>query len=200
MVDRQLAHPKASSRYYHQVRRPKNTANVPQALWQNLDNVVIAYGESSSAERGNKRVPRPPVYWVAERLSTGERFACTIQPEVPLTDTLLQHWELSREHFANAVPLEQARAAWQAFQKPQDQLVVYNPSTEHLLSYLDSGNTSCLVLKSVDLQPELRHKSLDERLAAANIPLPLPHHPGRAGQRLANLRAFTQHLHSLKIS
>ena len=62
-----------------------------------------------------------------------------------------------------------------------------------------SGATTipCLVLKSVDFNPQQRYGTLDELLVAEGIEATSPRHPGRAGKRSANLLAFVRHLHAL---
>lgn len=200
MVERQLAHPKAASRWHHNSRRTPVAGNIPFVLFHNLANIVVAYGESAAGQRGDKRVRRPPVFWVAERLGTGDRFTSAIEPEVPLTDSFLNHLDLSRDHFTAAQNLTQVQQAWSEFKRPDDIVVVYNPSTANLFTYLDRSDTPCLVLKSVELKNAPRHQSLEEQLNAWNVPIPSVQHPGRAGRRLASAIAFTHHLHRLSVS
>lgn len=198
MVERQLAHPKASARWHRNTRRSPLTGNIPFALFHNLQNVVVAYGESAAGARGDKRVRKPPVFWVAERLGTGETFAAPIQPDgVDLSDSFLSHLQLSREHFASAKTLQEVQAAWQNFRRPTDHVVVYNPSTAHLFSYVDTSDSACLVLKSVELKAQLRHQSLEDQLHAWQVPIPSAKLPGRAGHRLACAIALTHHLSHL---
>ncbi len=105
MVERQLAHPKNENGWRRNAARNGDSRNIPSALLGELDHIVVAYGESVADDYGGKRAARVPVYWTAQRLGTGERFACTIQPPAPLQSSLLGHWELTEEHFAHALPL-----------------------------------------------------------------------------------------------
>jgi DTW domain-containing protein YfiP len=197
MVERQLAHPKGEYGLRCHKKQGRTFSNIPLALLGNLENVVVAYGESTPRERGGQHPPRSPVYWVAERLGTGERFACAIQSTSPLSDALLEHFELTRGDFSNALPLNEARASWTSFLCPGDMLAVYNQSVADLLTHLGPGVTRCLALKSVALHPHRRHGTLDELVRAEGLVSTPARHPGRAGKRLANVRALVHHLNAL---
>lgn len=196
MIERQLAHPKVEYELRRRKRRNRTPVNIPLPLIHDLDRVVVAYGEAESGQRGCRKGRRLPVYWVAERLRTGERFACAIQPACPLQDTFLGHLELSPSDFANAVSQEEFRAAWKAFHRPGDTLAVYNQGTAQLLTDIGAEFSPCLVLKSVKLNLERRDLSLDKLLAELQVAVRPPRHPGRAGKRLANVKALVRHLHA----
>lgn len=198
MIDRQLAHPKNKNGWRRNTVRHRGGCNIPAALVDNLDRVVVAYGESVADDRDCKRTARVPVYWTAQRLGTGERFASAIQPRVPLQNSLHGHFELTEEHFRNASPLAEVRAAWEAFQRPDDIVVVYNTSTARLLAQLTNRFIPCLVLKSVDFNPHRRYSTLDELVAAEGLTVAPAQHPGRAGKRLASVVALIGHLRLLK--
>jgi hypothetical protein len=202
MVERQLAHPKHGGCWRRNAARTPDGRNIPAALVDEFDRIVVMYGESvpesAPDNRSSKRIARVPVYWTAERLGTGEQFACTIQPPAPLPASLLSHFELTAEHFQNPLPLAAARTAWQAFQRPDDIPVVYNTSTARLLENLTGRHIPCLVLKSVDFNPERRYGTLDELVAGEKLSVPPARHPGRAGKRLASIAALIEHLRALK--
>jgi DTW domain-containing protein YfiP len=197
MVDRQLAHPKSEHGGRRHERRRRTYRNIPLALLGNLDQVVVAYGESVSREHRSQRHPPAPLYWVAQRLGTGERFACAIRPDTPLQDALLGHLELTREDFSHALSLADVRASWAAFQRPGDIVAVYNQGVARLLEQISGISVPCLVLKSADFDRERRYRTLDELMHGEGIPVAAPEHPGRAGKRLANAVAFVRHLHAL---
>jgi DTW domain-containing protein YfiP len=202
-------------------KRPRQTIrNVPVAVANHFENIVVAYGESMPAEKTRRggdtergRVfesapspclpcahsgsPAMPAYWVAERLGTGELFSARIAPPVPPDDGLLGHWELTAADFAVALSPAEAAAAWKAFARPTDVLTVFNQGAARLAQTL--APASCLVLKSVDLHPDRRYATLEELLVTEQIPVPPALHPGRAGRRLANLAAYVRHLHALAI-
>ena len=202
MVERQLAHPKHGGGWRRNAARSPGGRNIPAALIDEHDRIVVMYGESvpeSVPDEGDcQRTTRVPVYWTAQRLGSGERFARAIQPPARLPSSLLGHFELSEEHFRSALPLAEARAAWQAFERPDDVLVVYNTSTARLLARLTSRSTPCLVLKSVDFNPDRRYGALDELVAGEGLAVAPPQHPGRAGKRLASILALIEHLRTLK--
>ncbi len=197
MVERQLAHPKAENGWRRNAVRSRGGRNIPAALLGNLDQIVVAYGESAAAERGCKPVSRSPVYWAAQRLGTGERFACAIEPQVPLLDAILGYLELTQEDFVRALSLDEARTAWAEFHRQDDILVVYNHSTARLLTQITKQFTPCLVLKSVDFNPQRRYGTLDELVAAEGLAVVPAQHPGRAGKRLASVVALIGHLRVL---
>lgn len=196
MVERQLGHPKSEQVRKHIGRRKRTVRNIPQALGD-LDNLVVAYGESAPAQRDCWHLSRQPVYWVAERLLTGERFGVFIRPGFELSETYLAHLELASEDFAGAQSLREARAAWSAFLQPGDTVAVYNQGTARLYHQLSSTAGQCIVLKSVDFHPGRRYQSLDELLAAeGQMPEPAKQH-GRAERRLAQVIAFARFLNAL---
>ena len=197
MIDRQLAHPKEVLGWRRNRRRNRTPLNIPRVLTGDLDDVVVAYGESAAGERGCKRAPRPPVYWVAERLGSGERFTSAIQPESALQDSFLAHLELTEEDFAAALSHDEFRASWASYLRPGDTLAAYAQSTLRLLEHIDGESAGCLVLKSVSFNPDGQHGTLDELLAAQGLASVPARHPGRAGKRLANAVVLARHLNAL---
>ncbi len=197
MVERQLAHAKSEYGWRRNESRNRTSRNIPLALLGDLDHVVVAYGESAAGGRGCDRVPRYPVFWVAQRFGTGERFACAIQPDFPLQESFLGHLELTHEHFSQALSPDEFCRSWAAFQRPSDTLVVYSHNTAHLLTRISANCTPCLVLKSVDFNPQQRYRSLDELLTGEGLVSAPAQHPGRAGKRLANALALVRHLNIL---
>ncbi len=192
MVERQLVHRQrqAAQRWLH---TPKRTfKNIPRELLGDLNDIVVVYGEAYPGVRGQKRVPAPPVYWVAERLGTGERFSCAIQPACPFPADFWQHLELTPNDFAQAVSAEEARHRWEAFCRNDDVVVAGEPGSGHLLQQLVERPTPCLVLKSVDVSLPLPD------LAAAPLPYVAPL-PGRAGNRLAAAVALAGRLRALAL-
>jgi hypothetical protein len=157
----------------------------------------VAYGESAALDRDGEHAARTPVYWVAQRLGTGERFVCVIQPAAPLEDDFLGHLELTRENFSQAHSLSNARRLWAAFRRPGDAVVVYNTGTARLLESLCTSPAGCLVLKSVDFKRQRRYASLDELVAELRLPIEPAQDPGRAGKRLANAIALVRHFNAL---
>jgi hypothetical protein len=197
MVERQLAHPKADYGQRCHQKRQARFSNIPSALLGCLANVVVAYGETTPRERGGDGALRSPVYWVAERLVTGERFSCAIRSPTSLTDVVLRHFELAQEDFLAAVPLDEARASWASFLRAGDTVAVYNQSVANLLAHLGAGAGRVVMLKSVTLHPHRRHGTLEELVGAEGLTIGLAEHPGRAGKRLANIKALVHYLNAL---
>ena len=197
MVDRQLTRPKSNNEWRRNERRHRIGTNIPRVLLDDLAHVVVACGESAPGGRGKKPGLQPPVYWVAQRLGTNERFAAAIEPGFPLTDRFLGYMQLTERDFSDALSHEAFRAAWTDFLHPTDTLVVYHPNTVRLLSHVHASTRKCLVLKSVRLNPGRANGTLEERLASEGLVSGLAEHPGRAGQRLAKAIALVRHLNAL---
>jgi DTW domain-containing protein YfiP len=197
MVDRQLAHPKSKTGWRRNDRRRQLGMNIPSVLLGDLSHVVVAYGESTPGERGGKRGSRPPIYWVAQRLGTGERFAAALEPAVPLADSLLGHLELDPRDFFDALSHDEFCTAWADFLHPADTLVVYHQSTRRLLSHVCGDIAKCLVLKSVSLDAGRSNGTLEERLISEGLTSGPAEHPGRAGKRLAKAITLVRHLNAL---
>jgi hypothetical protein len=196
MIERQLAHPKVENGWRRNAVRSRGGRNIPAALLGRLDQIVVAYGESMP-KCGSKQTKPLPVYWAARRLGTDEHFVCAIEPQVSFNEDLLGHWELSQEDFAAALSLDQARAAWAAFHRPDDILVVYNSGTARLFRQIDGESARCLVLKSVDFNPRRRYRTLDELVAVEGLIITPWQHVGRAGRRVAGAAALVGHLRAL---
>jgi len=196
MVEHQLAHPGSPNGQRFRKRRNRTVKNIPLALLRNLENIVVAYGESNVGERGRKGIAMPPVYWVAQRLGSGESFSCTLTPHRPLDDVFLGHLQLTRTHFEAALSLDEARLRWAEFQRPTDIVTVFYPGTARLFSYLSRDRDPCLVLKSVDLELN-SGRPLRGAFPSRRAPVATAHHPGRAGQRLADAIAYVWRLNEL---
>lgn len=196
MVDVQLAHPGSENGARFIARGNRTVKNIPIALQGNLENIVVAYGETSPGEKGaGKRSAAPPICWVARRLGDGADFACTLIPSQPLSEVFLGHLELTRENFAAALSVAEAKQRWAAFRRPGDVVTVFQPSTAQLFSHLVDGPARCLVLKSVELKSLLAEfGTLSEEQESDFAPVqPL----GRATKRLRSAIAFVRQLNVL---
>jgi hypothetical protein len=198
MVERQLAQPKRDNGQRRNAARTRHGRNIPDALLGNLADIVVAYGESVRDGNSFDPAAQVPISWVAQRLGTGERFACLIRPPGQLTYEVLSHLELIDDHFAGAIPLDRARALWQAFQRPTDVIALFNHGTARLLAQLTGQATDCHVLKAIDFNPQRRYSTLDELIASERLTVAPPWAAGRAGKRLANAVALVKHLRTLK--
>lgn len=202
MVDRQLAHP--SAKYDGQVlaERTKFKPNIPYALIHDLDNVVVAYGESAGGEREQAAATgdcrRVPIYWVAQRLGTGETFQAIVEPSpLGLTEKQLDHLRLPASFFDKAISHKQFRRAWSEFVSSDDTLAVFNQSTLGLLENVDIPVGPYVVLNCVRLEKHRKNGGLDEVLCVNQLAEPKICFAGRAGTRLAGVAALARHLHDL---
>jgi DTW domain-containing protein YfiP len=196
MIDDQLGQSDNSSWRQNRRRRPGST-NVPKALSGDISNVVVAYGEQEPGKdsRFKNSDMRAPVFWVAERLGTGEAFQCAIQPKNGLNPEILNHMQLTHDDFRGAVSIDVFREQWKSYLRPSDQIAVYHPSTARVLHAIDAAFAPTLVLKSIKGGPNLRPGTLDDFLAYEGIQAH-PRSDSRAGQRLANAIAYVRLLNS----
>jgi hypothetical protein len=198
MVDGQLAHPNMKHHWRRNLKRSGDGKNIPRALAGDLNHVVAAYGESAPIN-GPDGTLRGPIYWVAERLGTGEQFAGKIMPREPLRSTFLDHLQLSNAEFENAGCVPSFRTAWNEFFRSDDTLAVYHKRTADLLKNISAAYEPHVVLKSIrlgDSPAPSGTRTLDQWLAALRISTPAARFPGRAGQRLAQASALIQYLHA----
>jgi DTW domain-containing protein YfiP len=198
MVERQLAQPKSDQGWRRNAARTRHGRNIPAALLSNLENIVVAYGESVRHSNSFEVTAQVPIYWTAQRMGSGERFACHIQPPFPLQDSVLRHLDLTANHFVEAIPLVDARAMWQEFWRPSDILALFSHGTARLFAQLGGQTAKCLVLKAVDFNPQRRYSTLDDLVAAERLTVAPAWAAGRAGKRLANAVALVERLRTLK--
>jgi DTW domain-containing protein len=193
MIDDQVKHPGQIGRLRRSTGPPRPSINIPSALIHDIDNVVVAYGEASFGAKGKHQADQSPVYWVAQRLGTGEAFECAIEPREPMKAGFLQYLQLREEDFEHPLPVEAFRQAWRTFVKPTDTLCVYNKSTGRLLDRVGASPVPGVVLKSVNVHQGSR--KLHNVVRSLDLSPPTVSQKGRAGARLANAIAFARYLH-----
>lgn len=215
MIQKQLDHPDVGEQHYSGGPIDGTTLNVPKDLFIDLSRIVAVYGEANFRKPDQpKKIQRTPVFWCAQNLGTGATFASALKTEEPLSETFLNHLELSRSDFESALDTGQFLNAWNEFTKDAEVLVAYNEGTFRLLDKArqlagqdNSANQPGLrlfTLKSINFKPMVATEndiSKSERLGrstffdlvASKRPAPVPamaHSsavPGRAGVRLANI-------------
>ena len=194
MISNQLAHPKAN--YFRSGSKRTQKVNIPRALVDDYDRLVVAYGEAAPVNLGkwNKKTRRTPVYWVAKRLATGEKFSSTVQSPTPLTEPFLDNLQLGRKPFDSSLTLGEFNKSWRQFFNPDDILVVYNGSTHRLLSTAGFETPNMLELKAINFDPERSYSTLGEMFAAKNINREPVDFCGRAGIRLSNAATLVHFL------
>ena len=194
MIENQLSLSKTNYGTRRNHRRKEKSVNAPRALQDNIENIVVVYGETAPGSNvagrtideksRQKSTLNTPVYWVAERLISGERFECAIQPSSTLSQTFLNHLELPRQIFEEAATIDVFRECWESFLRPRDTIAFYYSNIPKLLQNIGGSTRPRLYLKSVKMD-QRRHKTLDQLLESMCIqPSPMGF-AGRAGKRLA---------------
>jgi hypothetical protein len=196
MIDDQLAHPNSLQAWRRKRPRRGPSRSIPAALAGDLDQLVVAYGEAAPNPTASRNLPGRTLVWLAERLATGERFACRIHTDREMDDAFLAHLQLPRAHFANAISHSDFCERWASFLRPLDTLVVYHKGSLTLLRNDDARHTPAIVLKSVCSNLDLRFASIDE-LPDSPLDKAGPLLPGRAGVRLMKSIALVNQLRTL---
>ncbi len=194
MVQKQLGHPATHAVWREKKSRQTHPRNVPQAMLQNAENLVIAYGEATPGEHGRRNANSLPVNWVAQRLGTLERFSSLLQQEQSLSDAVMGHMRLSTEDFRAALSHDEFRRQWQQFLRPNDVLVVYHQKTSQLLRQAGAIQPRCLVLKSIFGNWHEGFRTLEELMAIEGVEIPMSENTSRADQRLDMAVAMVEHL------
>jgi len=186
MVQRQLSHPAAN--YSSEIKPRVPSLNIPRALTSEYQNLVVVYGEAATFANGlSKSNQQTPVYWVAKRLLSGERFCTPIESKDSVTGPLLDYFGLSQSDFSNRITVSQFAETWNSFVRPDDILVVYNASTLRLLHGVGVQTPRTIALKSVNFDPKKESKTLAEFFEKHGLAVFPSQFPGRSGRRLANL-------------
>lgn len=209
MIQSQLALPKAQYGSRRNHRRREKFLNIPRSLQSNIENIVVVYGESApgfnrAEDYPNQDCPpvanwRAPIYWVAERLGTGERFESALHPPFALSSTFLKHIELPGAVFEQAPSVDVVRQGWRAFLRPSDTIAFYYSNIPKLLDEMTGPCHPRLHLKSIQLS-ERPHKTLEQLLAALKVEVSPVACAGRPGKRLAATVALAVYLHSYAAS
>ena len=194
MVESQLGHPATHGVWRRKKTRQSRPRHLPQALLQDGDRLVVAYGEATPGQPGQNAPAPSPVSWSAQRLGTGERFACRLQQQHPLSDGVLEHMRLSAVDFNDAVTPGEFRRRWSGFLRRHDVLVVYHQRTHQLLQNIQAAAPSCLVLKSIFGNWRSGLQSLEELTDLEGLAPPAARGRSRASQRLDMAVAMVEHL------
>lgn len=210
MIQKQLDHPNVGDQHYSSGPTDGTTFNVPHDLFVDPNRIIVAYGEANYRQAHEpKRVERTPVFWCAENLGTGKTFFTTLKTETPLPETFLNHLELSRSDFDQAIEMTEFVNSWKQFSEGAQILVAYNEGTSKLLR--KANQLAGLGVESQAATPKwVTLKSINFKAQSVNgssIRLPdspsadtRSNIPGRAGLRLANIvstvRNLVRHSHS----
>lgn len=209
MVHRQQAHPKAEYGWRKNHRHGEKPLRVPDAIRSRLESVVVVYAETASESNlQNAQSPntyplehqRKPIYWLAQRLVSGERFERAIAMDKPPSDTLLQHLELSHNAFDTAISSESLAIEWQDFLRPDDVIVFYHSHVRELLSQMNDASHENVYLRGIQFKKQQKNGTLEQLLATLQITPCHPTQSGRAGKRLASTIALVEHLFNLSLT
>ena len=200
MIEKQLAHPK--SVYSGLAVKPKKipNPNIPKLLTEPEGNVVIAYGEATPidyekvsgwAELNQQRTSNdfPPVYWIAHRLGSDDRFACFLDGGKNLADKFYSFMDLRPDDFSAAVSAEAFAQKWNHFIQDDDLVVVPNKNAATLLGNCGISNNH-LTINGINFDPLKRCNSIEQFVTAHDGELEPPMFKGRAGRRLATMTSL----------
>ncbi len=194
MVEDQLGHPTSHAVPRYKENRQSRPRNIPRALLQHPDRLVVAYGEATPGRPGQRTAAPSPVNWVAQRLGTAERFSCRLQQQQPLSNAALEHMRLSAADSGTAVSVVEFRRRWDQFLRRDDVLIVYHHRTFQLLRHIEAQQPRCLVLKSIFGKWRAGFHSLEELMAIEGVTLPTAEDKSRASERLDMAIAMVEHL------
>ncbi len=194
MVENQLVRAAGHAAWRHKRTRQSRPRDLPHALLQNPDRLIVAYGEATPGRPGQRVATPLPVNWVAQRLGTAERFSCCLRGKEQLPESALEHMRLSTADFEGAVSLDEFGEKWNRFLHRNDVLIVYHQRTGRLLRHIDTPQPRCLVLKSIFGKWQTGFHSLEDLMAVEQVTLPTFGDGSRADQRLAMAVAMVEHL------
>ncbi len=196
MVESQLGQLASHSVSRQRKARQSRPRNLPYTLLQDPERLVIAYGEATPRRADQCTATPAPVNWVAQRLSSPERFSHCLRQRQPLSVTELDHMRLSAADFGTAISREEFCRKWSHFLRRNDVLVVYHQRTCQLLQHIEATQPRYLVLKSIFGNWRSGIQSMEELMVAEGLTLPTSGGQSRAHQRLDMAVAMVGHLRS----
>ncbi len=194
MVEGQLNQLASHSVWRKRNVRPTSHRYLPRRMLQNADSLVVAYGEATPGQVGQRKVATSPVNWSAQRLGTGEIFSYCLQQPRPLSETEMQHLRLTSEDLAAAISHEEFCRRWATFLRRNDTLIVYHPRTADLLRNIDAELPHCLSLKSTFAKWHAGIRSLENLVIAEGVVVEPSVAKSRSHQRLGMATALVKHL------
>lgn len=194
MVESQLGQLTNHTVRRRKIERQSRPRNLPYTLLQDPGRLVVAYGEATPRQAGERTATMSPVNWVAQRVGTGERFSCCLRQPEPLAASALEHMQLSAADFDVAVSHDQFRDQWNHFLRRNDVLVVYHQRTCQLLRRIAAPLPKYLVLKSIFGNWRSGIHSMEALMAIEGLTLPDAANKSRADQRLDMAVAMVEHL------
>jgi DTW domain-containing protein len=197
MVEHQLHYAQVRGARRHLAFRDRpRKPRLPKLLLEREADLLVGYGEANAWTRGSPVGGEAEVlHWVAERVSTGERFEALLTPRRPLSPSFEVHTRVSSELVLAGEALASFRDRWRAFVRPND-----------LLAGWGFYASERLVAEGIDLPERLDLRTLARRqlrtkpgeVAACAAALGAVISPawahGRAGERLSAAVAVTRAL------
>jgi DTW domain-containing protein len=106
--------------------RPTRAATLSARLAAAWPNLVCVEGEANAWPRRDAGRPPPEiVHWVAHRPATGQTFEVVVAPRRPLSPAAPAQIDLPVARLAGGMTIEAWHAAWAAFLRDGDQLVMW---------------------------------------------------------------------------
>ncbi len=155
--------------------------------------MLLVQGEANAwPKRHPDHQPPEIVHWVAHRPATGETFEALVAPRRPLAPGSTAHTGLSAVELMAGDSPAAWHERWRAFVRPDDVIVSWGRYYTDLATSdgLSLGPTGIDVRVALSQMKHQRAGTLEDwvtRLGLTPPPLALP---GRAGRRLAALRAL----------
>jgi DTW domain-containing protein len=197
MVEHQLRYAEQRSARRHLAFRERaRKPRLPRQLLERAHDLVVGYGEANAWPRGSELGGDAELlHWVAERVTTGERFEAILAPRRALSPSFSAHTRVPAELVLAGESVAEFRRRWLAFRRPAD-----------LLAGWGSYGTDRLVAEGVDAPERLELRELARRQLRRSTGevsacaqelgavLPEPWARGRAGERLTAAVAVTRAL------
>lgn len=187
MVEHQLhyAEHRGERRHLAYKDRPRKP-RLPAQLLERAADLVVGYGEANAWPRGSELGGDAElVHWVAERVTTGERFEALLAPRRALSPSFTSHTGLSAEAVLAGESVEAFKRRWLAFSRPGDVLAGWGHYAADRLSAEGTGTLERLDLREL-ARRQLRRKTGEVAACARELgaALPAPWAKGRGGERL----------------
>jgi DTW domain-containing protein YfiP len=197
MVEHQLHYAEQRNARRHLAFRDRpRKPRLPRQLAERAADLVVGYGEANAWPRGSELgVDAELVQWVAERISTGERFEALLAPRRALSPSFTSHTRVPAEVVLAGEDIGEFRRRWLAFSRPGDLLAGWG---HYAADRLVAEGVD--VPERIDLRElarrQLRKKTGEVSACARELgaTLPEPWARGRAGERLTAAVAVTRAL------
>ena len=195
MVEQQLSHPaNRRSMWRRKKASQSRPRHIPRALLQDPNKLVVAYGETTPGQQGQRNASPSPLNWMAQRLGSGERFSCCLQHHSPISPAAMDYMRLTEQDFDAAISHEDFRHQWSRFVRRNDVLIVYHQKTFQLLRNVGAAQTRCLALKAIFGRWQESFRSPEELMKLEEVSFPDPAGKNRASLRLEMAVALVEHL------